>query len=599
VWGYRIERADGTYVGTTTSTSYNLTGLFSNTDYSFRVIAQYNPSQTHPRNSLPSTTVTFRTTGTITPPGHTITFDFGNGQPNATRNPANNTTWLAFRSAGNVPTLNAFPGFVFRGWYNTPAGTDGINVNGMQGNITGNHTFYARWASEVGLIADTRNTITFNPNGGNWNGSTANQTRSVPHNMSWARFHDWNNLAGIPSPPTFRFDYTFDGWFTSAGVSINSMTTGNIARNYTFFSRWTPLPERTIAFNPNGGNWNGNTDSVTRTARFGMTWSEFRGQSSTLIGPPRNPTRDGFNFVGWYNTSAIIHGQNLNGIPGSSIIVGRYTFHARWRLHAPRNVRPTSIRFNSVELEWDAVPGAWGYRIEHADGRYVATVRTTSHTVRNLTPDTRYSFRVFAQYNQAFSDPRTSLPSVQISVRTLVEPRVELIPNPQQFRREFGYGRRTVPLTDLWTGLTFNISWQPPWGYGGIGCTGHTDWNPVDECATETFRQIVELATTGGREPINWNNSVQPSPSWLWEARPGVIEVDGRRIAVGFHLFPHERIMSGNPTWPFVCRYRCPIRPWLVGGHMCMYYGNLDGREGAPGAHEMAREAQRIANSPR
>lgn len=102
-------------------------------------------------------------------------------------------------------------------------------------------------------------------------------------------------------------------------------------------------------------------------------------------------------------------------------------------------------------------------------------------------------------------------------------PPVELLSQAEAMA--IGGGWQTVPLTDLETGLTFNISWHPL-----VSC--HTDWLPM---SPDDVRIIQEILHPGRVDTINWS---LPS-SWSWNACPGIIEVDGQRIAVGFHLFPH------------------------------------------------------------
>ena len=177
-------------------------------------------------------------------------------------------------------------------------------------------------------------------------------------------------------------------------------------------------------------------------------------------------------------------------------------------------------------------------------------------------------------------------------------PSVELLTTAEA--HALGGGRREVLLTDLWTGLEFYISWEPPW----LG--GHTDWNPFSPDDTEIFLQLVAMAGID----VDWNSPQQPMPSDLWNPRPGVITLydtygNQRRIAVGYHLFPHERIMGGDPGFPFVDRNRgrgdvthCSVQGnWLLGGHMCMYYGDMGHNEGTPGASAMAVEAERLARA--
>jgi len=101
---------------------------------------------------------------------------------------------------------------------------------------------------------------------------------------------------------------------------------------------------------------------------------------------------------------------------------------------------------------------------------------------------------------------------------------------------------------------------------------------------------IVSILSQNG---IDWNN---PSTrKRAWDARPGILELNGRLIAVGFHLFPHGSIMGGNPGTPFVNKSNTrPSGGWDIGGHMCMCYKDRGGgmqslSDAAAKAYEMSQ----------
>jgi len=145
-------------------------------------------------------------------------------------------------------------------------------------------------------------------------------------------------------------------------------------------------------------------------------------------------------------------------------------------------------------------------------------------------------------------------------------------------------GWHTVPLVDLWTGETFNIRWQRS--------STHTDWSPMAPADVRVIQRI--LNPTGDNR--NWNLT----SSWSWDPRPGMITVGGRRIAVGFHLFPHGSIMTGaNPGSPLRSdsntspgQRNPPLATWPVGGHMCMYYSNSTGGGAADWTQRMNNAAR-------
>jgi hypothetical protein len=137
--------------------------------------------------------------------------------------------------------------------------------------------------------------------------------------------------------------------------------------------------------------------------------------------------------------------------------------------------------------------------------------------------------------------------------RVLTMPEVMQLPN----------GWQTVPVTDLGSRQTFRIRWHRR--------NDHTDWSPVAPADVQIIQRILN--------PSGAHRDWTSRHSWSWTARPGIVTINGRRIAVGIHLFPHDIIMSGaNPGHPLVhlqgAAARYPDGNWRVGGHMCMYYGH-------------------------
>ncbi|MCL2020214.1 MAG: InlB B-repeat-containing protein [Oscillospiraceae bacterium] len=200
--------------------------------------------------------------------GFTITFNlnYTNAPTPSTRTTAPNGR-LATTSMPNNPTRT---GFVFVGWFNTPAATGGTqllpNVSGGFYQFYDSTIVYARWA--------TGYTITFNSNGGNaLNPGTATTGTN-------------GRLASLPTPT--RTGYNFVGWFNTAAVTGGTeiKTDTVYAVNTTIYARWAV--GYTITFNVNGGN--ALTPSTAATAANGR-----------LASLP-TPTRTGHTFMGWYTT---------------------------------------------------------------------------------------------------------------------------------------------------------------------------------------------------------------------------------------------------------------------------------------------------------
>jgi hypothetical protein len=137
--------------------------------------------------------------------------------------------------------------------------------------------------------------------------------------------------------------------------------------------------------------------------------------------------------------------------------------------------------------------------------------------------------------------------------------------------------QRGIPLLDLWSGETTNIAmtleWLRPRYFGSTFLPNgrHSDWTPM------ASRDV---------------QAVQRMGSWSWNARPGIITLNGYSLAVGFHIQPHLMII--NPAQP-----GSPLdQPNF--GHMCLYFkdsvGGGESTTGGQSYRNMAAEAQRLAN---
>ena len=142
--------------------------------------------------------------------------------------------------------------------------------------------------------------------------------------------------------------------------------------------------------------------------------------------------------------------------------------------------------------------------------------------------------------------------------------------------------RTTRTLIDLNTRKSFNISWAASANY-------HTDWSPMTSADTDVIKSILNPE----KSPTDsyWNST----SSWSWDARPGVLVLGDRNIAVGFHLRPHGKIQGGaTPGLPLRNAPEGDVRPsggWTMGGHMCMYYHDSVG--GTQDCNLAAREAHK------
>ena len=258
-----------------------------------------------------------------TPNEYTVTFDAKGGTCSPT---SKKVTFASTYGTLPTPTRN---GYTFLGWYDS---SNSRITSTSQVNAASNHTLTAKWSPKT-------YTITFNANGGTC--TTAN--KSVVHDDIYGEL-----------PQATWSGYSFKGWFTQStgGKQIvsSSIVDGTVT---TLYAQWTLIPTYTITFDANGGknppnpqiktdgvdlrltdavptkqytitfNANGgnvSSNSKTIAATFG-SWiatdgtaydkgSIYKKNEATTLkakwsdpqaGTLPNPTKDGYQFDGWYS----------------------------------------------------------------------------------------------------------------------------------------------------------------------------------------------------------------------------------------------------------------------------------------------------------
>jgi len=96
-----------------------------------------------------------------------------------------------------------------------------------------------------GTTPPTTCTVTFNLDGGNIAGDTANVQRTVTSG---------GTVASMPANPS-KIDNTFDGWYTQqngAGTPFTGSTT--VTADITVYAKWTPEPAFTVTFDADNGS---------------------------------------------------------------------------------------------------------------------------------------------------------------------------------------------------------------------------------------------------------------------------------------------------------------------------------------------------------
>jgi uncharacterized repeat protein (TIGR02543 family) len=219
-------------------------------------------------------------------PNQTVTFN-GNGG-----------TGTMGPESDNVPTdltANGFTwaGFTFTGWNTASDGSGFAYADEQSYPFDASTILYAQWT------AISNKTVTFDANGGT--GSMNPESDNVPAALT----------ANTYTNPGF----TFAGWNTinvGGGTSYLDGATYPFGSSGTLYAQWTAIPDKTVAFDPNGGT--GSMTPESDNVPTALTANAF--------------SHAGYNFVGW-NTQA--NGSGAVYLDGASYAFATdATMFAQW-----------------------------------------------------------------------------------------------------------------------------------------------------------------------------------------------------------------------------------------------------------------------------
>ena len=182
-------------------------------------------------------------------------------------------------------------------------------------------------------------------------------------------------------------------------------------------------------------------------------------------------------------------------------------------LAQPTGLGESEVTHNTARLAWDAVSGAAHYRVERrqygaGSWQHSGTVARTQthHIAQNLTPNTRYQFRVIAQAGAARSSAWDSIASTPIAFYTRLAP-------PENLR-----------TTEIWTTRT-TLAWNaaPGAAYYWIERNAGSGWV---HAATTAGTSIEITGLSGGvqhrfrvRAQLDWDANNPRNSLWSAELR--------------------------------------------------------------------------------
>ena len=177
-------------------------------------------------------------------------------------------------------------GHTFDGWIGTGLANAELSVVIKKGT-TGNLSYKATWS-------ETKYKITFNPNGGTLEGSSEITT----------------NMGMIGTLPKIKKEgYTFLGWYTKADVKVSETT--KINQDIDLYAKWNAVIYN-ISYDLDGGSVTGNPSTYT-----------IESNDITL----KNPTKEGFTFLGWIGSGLSSPINYVTIYKGS---VGNRNYKATW-----------------------------------------------------------------------------------------------------------------------------------------------------------------------------------------------------------------------------------------------------------------------------
>ncbi len=191
---------------------------------------------------------------------------------------------------GSLPTPTR-SGYTFSGWYTSKTGGTKVTESTV---FLYNTTIYARWTAKA-------YTVTWNAS---TNGGTVNGKNYVTTTVNGG------DTATPPSYTPVKTGNTFKNWYTtSTGSTLYSSVT--ITGNRTFYAQFN-LNVYKITWDANGGSPNKTTNQT---------------YSKNLVLPSSNPTREGYNFLGWYTASS-----GGTKVTSSTVYntLGPTTYYAHW-----------------------------------------------------------------------------------------------------------------------------------------------------------------------------------------------------------------------------------------------------------------------------
>ena len=236
---------------------------------------------------------------------HTVSFntDGGSNVPNQKVYEGNTV---------NIPVEPTKANSVFLGWYRDSAKTTPYNFDTK---VTSDITLYAKWYTTSSSSSTKKYVVSFLSNGG---------TNVAPIEV------EENHTINRPSNPT-KEDYTFGGWYLDDTLQHEFDFNSRITNSITLYAKWVPVDSNIttyykVKFESNGGTYIYNQNVI----------------KGGYVSEPRNPSKSGYIFSGWYTNNQLTSLYTFNTPVTSDI-----TLYAKWEEeHGYGYVPQITVTFN-------------------------------------------------------------------------------------------------------------------------------------------------------------------------------------------------------------------------------------------------------------
>ena len=533
---------------------------------------------------------------------------------------SNTTLYAKWNSASITLPTPSKTGYTFDGWYTQSSG--GTKVSNTY-TPTVNTTLYAHWNANS-------YTLTINPNGGTWNNTTSNSTKTGTTNStlsianptppkgytvsfntnggsslssitSTKSFSGWsnsgsgsisgttytfgagngtltanykNNSVNLPTPT--KSGYTFDGWYTqsSGGTKVSNTYTPTV--NTTLYAHWN-ANSYTLTINPNGGTWNNTTSNSTKTGTTNSTLSI------------ANPTPKGytvsFNTDGGNNVNSITSQRTFTNwsLSGSGSISGTtYTFGAG-NATLTANYNNGSITLPSVSKAGHKFKGWYS---NGCSGTFIGNAGESYTPTSNVTLKACYSY--YAYILDVYPNGGTWNGTTE---KTRIEPRANPKPSIYGNTNYTGKIGSTIDIPNPIPPSGYTVSFDTNGGSSVSSITSTKSFNGWNNSSPGTFSGTTYTYGEGsGYITANYkNNSVNlPTPTklgytfggWYTASSGGTKVSNTYTPTVNTTLYAHWN--ANSYTLSFDANGCGTLRVSYVTATVGKTYGDADDGDGLP-----------------